>query len=136
MKTIAVAIAAACLISTVQADEIDVIKSVGDFSKGTAEARAASDALVKGGSRNLLPLLKAFNGSSVLASNWLRSTFETIADAEIKSGGSLPKDDLLKFVKTTSESPAARRLAYEWLLKRSPQLEDQLIPGMLQDPSP
>ena len=136
MKTFAVAVVAACLISTVQADEIDVIKSVGDFSKGTAEARAASDALVKGGSRNLLPLLKAFNGSSVLASNWLRSTFETIADAEIKSGGSLPKDDLLKFVKTTSESPAARRLAYEWLLKRSPQLEDQLIPGMLQDPSP
>ena len=35
-----------------------------------------------------------------------------------------------------SESPAAHRLAYEWLLKRHPELEDDLIPDMLLDPSP
>lgn len=136
MKTFAVAVVAACLISTVQADEIDVLKSVGDFSKGTAEARAASEILVKGGSKNLLPVLRAFKGSSLLATNWLRSTFETIADSELTAGGALPKDELLTFIRTTSESPAARRLAYEWLLKRSPQLEEQLIPDMLLDPSP
>lgn len=136
MKTIPVALIATCLTVCVQADEIDVLKSVGDFSKGTAEARVASEALVNGGAKNLLPVLKAFQGSSLLACNWLRGTFESIADAEIKSGRSLPKDELVAFVKTTTESPAARRLAYEWLLKRSPQLEDELIPQMLLDPSP
>ncbi len=136
MKIVAVALIAAFLTVCVQADQIDILKSVGDFSKGTAEARKASEALVNGGAKNLLPVLKAFQDSSLLASNWLRGTFESIADAEIKSGRSLPKDELVAFVKTTTESPAARRLAYEWLLKRSPQLEDELIPTMLLDPSP
>ena len=136
MRLIRVAVIAALFTVSVSADEIKTLQSVGDFSKGTAEARAASEALIKGGAKNLLPVLKAFRGSSLLAGNWLRGTFEAIADAEIKTGRSLPKDDLLAFVKTTSESPAARRLAYEWLLKRSPQLEEQLIPDMLLDPSP
>ena len=55
--------------------------------------------------------------------------------AEIKAGRYLPKDDLLTFVKNTTESPEARRLAYEWLLKRTPELESKLIPRMLLDPS-
>ncbi|MEZ6128658.1 MAG: hypothetical protein R3C59_08235 [Planctomycetaceae bacterium] len=123
-------------VSVVHADDIEILKSVGSAAEGAAAARAASAALVKGGAKNLLPVLKAFNGSSVLATNWLRATFESIADAELKAGGSLPKDDLIAFVKSTSESPVARRLAYEWLLKRSPQLEESLIPNMLLDPSP
>lgn len=118
------------------ADDIETLKAVGAASKGAAAARAASESLAKGGAENLLPILKAFKGSSPLAANWLRATFEAIADAETKTGAAIPKGDLLAFVKTPSESPVARRLAYEWLLKRSPQLEEQLIPQMLLDPSP
>lgn len=135
MKLIAAVLAAALSASTI-ADEIDTIRSVGHHAKGTAEARAARDALVAGGAGNLLPVLRAFKGSSLLSTNWLRSAFEAIADAETKAGRSLPKGELLEFVKDTSGSPAARRLAYEWLLKRSPQISDELIPGMLLDPSP
>jgi hypothetical protein len=118
------------------ANDIEALQSVGEHSRGTAEARAARDSLVRGGSKNLLPMLKGFQDSSVLATNWLRSAFESIADAEIKAGRSLPKDELLEFVKTTSQSPDARRLAYEWLLKGNPDLKGELIPGMLLDPSP
>ncbi|MCP4784908.1 MAG: hypothetical protein GY903_33255 [Fuerstiella sp.] len=118
------------------ADAIRALQSVGEYSAGAAEARTALQTLKQGGATNLLPILKAFNGSSVLAANWLRSTFESIADAEQKAGRGLPKGDLLAFVKDTSESPSARRLAFEWLLKRSPQLESELIPDMLLDPSP
>lgn len=124
------------LCTVTSADDFDAIRTVGDGGKGTAEARAARDALVKGGSKNLIPTLKAFKGSSLLASNWLRSAFEAIADAEIKAGRSLPKGELLSFISDTSESPAARRMAYEWLLKRRPELKDELIPGMLMDPAP
>lgn len=129
------------LVSTVlcgplKADELELLKSVDQFSQGTQSAKQASNALKAGGAKNLLPLLKAFDGASPLAANWLRSTFESIADAEIKSGQSLPKDQFLAFIKDTKNSAVARRLAYEWLLIRRPELKDQLIPEMLQDPSP
>ncbi|MEZ6125337.1 MAG: hypothetical protein R3C49_19485 [Planctomycetaceae bacterium] len=123
-------------LTSVRGDDLQTLKSVGPNSSGAAAARDARDRLVRGGSKNLLPVLNAFQGSSPLAANWLRSTFESIADAEIRAGQSLPKDELVAFVKTTTHSPAARRLAYEWLLKRSPELEQQLIPEMLLDPSP
>lgn len=136
MKLFQIAVCAVFTANAALADDIETIRAVGNFAEGATAARVASDVLISGGAKNLLPVLKAFKGSSLLASNWLRATFEAIADAETKAGRSLPKDDLLSFVKTTSESPAARRLAYEWLLQRSPQLEDELVPEMLLDPSP
>ena len=136
MKPISLGMLTVLLCSLAHADDFSVIKSVGEGSRGSAEARAASSRIVSGGAKNLIPTLQAFEGSSMLASNWLRSTFETIADSEIKAGRSLPKGDLLAFVKDASGSPAARRLAYEWILKRSPQVEDELIPQLLLDPSP
>ncbi len=135
MKSITVLIVCLLLMPVAQTDDIATLQAVGPGAKGAADARAASAALAKGGAKNLLPILRAIKGSSPLAGNWLRSTFESIADTEIKKGAAIPKDDLIGFVKTTSESPEARRLAYEWLLKRSPQLADQLIPNMLLDPS-
>ncbi|MEP3482352.1 MAG: hypothetical protein ABJZ55_24115 [Fuerstiella sp.] len=131
-----VAVCTAASAGQIQAGDLDALKSVGQFSKGTRQAKQASEALVAGGAKNLLPLLQAFDGASPLAANWLRSTFETIADSQIKAGQSLPKDQFLAFIKDSKNSPAARRLAYEWLLIRRPELKDQLIPGMLSDPSP
>jgi len=136
MKSTLIPFVIAVCLAPCMADEVSVIRAVGGGSKGATEARAARDSLVHGGAKNLVPVLTAFQGSSILATNWLRSTFEAIADAEIKAGRSLPKSDLLKFVADTTQSPEARRLAYEWLLKRRPELADELIPGMLLDPSP
>jgi hypothetical protein len=140
MNRFMIPIVTLCLVAPVFADDsadaIRTLQAIGEYSKGTADARAAVQTLKQGGSSNLLPILKAFNGSSLLVKNWLRSAFEGIADAEQKAGRTLPKGDLLAFVKDTSESPSARRMTFEWLLQRSPQLEDELIPGMLLDPSP
>lgn len=130
-----VVLAAILLSSAAAADDIDILKAVQPGGAGAAEARAARDRLAEQGAPALVPILQGFQGSSVLAQNWLRSAFEAIADAEIKHGNYLPKDELLKFVMTTDESPAARRLAYEWLLKRTPELEETLIPKLLLDPS-
>ena len=137
MRCIWVAVwAVTCTLTLQAADEIKALQSVGGGAEGAAEARAARDTLVAGGSENMVPVLEGFRGASTLASNWLRSTFETIADEQLKSGKGLPKDKLLAFVRDTDQSPDARRLAYEWLLKESPDLKQQLIPGMLLDPSP
>ena len=131
-----VPLALAVCLAPCMADDISVLRAVGGGAQGAAKARAARDSLVDGGAKNLIPILTAFKGSSTLATNWLRSAFEAIADAEQKAGKSLPKSELLKFVADTTQSPEARRLAYEWLLKRRPELADELIPGMLLDPSP
>lgn len=127
---------AVLLCGLVQADDLETLKAVEPFSNGSLAAKQASESLKTGGAENLIPILKAFDGASPLAANWLRSTFEAIADSEIKAGKTLPKDQLLAFIKDTENSPAARRLAYEWLLIRRPELKEQLIPGMLLDPSP
>jgi hypothetical protein len=73
-------------------------------------------------------------GANPLAANWLAGAFETIADRALKQGGKLPADALEKFVRDTKQDAAARRLAYEWLRKVDPAVEDRLIPGMLKDP--
>ena len=136
MRYITPAIVAVLTFASAQADDIQTLQAVGQFSKGSVEARAAQTSLVQGGQENLLPILQAFQGSTPLAANWLRSTFETIAAREVDTGRSLPADKLVEFVKTTSESPDARRLAYEWALKQDSTLAAQLIPKMLLDPSP
>jgi len=130
-------LAASCLTVAVSADDaaIETLKSVN----GTAGADAARKAVVKviaGGADSLLPLLKGFDGATPLGANWLRSGFETLAASELKDGRSLPADDLTTFILNTDNAPSARRLAYEWLLKQAPGTEQELIPGLLEDPHP
>jgi hypothetical protein len=141
MRLILIAAAAFSASTLVQAadttsDAIATLKAVKDFSEGAAPARTAQSQLVSGGAANLVPVLQGFQGSSPLASNYLRNAFEAIAQNELKAGRTLPDAELLAFIRKTDESPTARRLAYEWLLKQQPELESTLIPQMLTDPSP
>jgi len=103
---------------------------------GATAARSAVQKTVTEGAVNLLPLLNAFQGATPLGANWLRSAFETIAAAEGKADRDLPASEFTKFILDAKNSAAARRLAYEWLLKQDATLEERLIPGLLQDAHP
>lgn len=116
-------------------DNIKAIRAVGSEGKGHAAAISAVRELSQGSAESLLPLLKAFDGASPLAINWLRGTFESVADKAFKAE-KLPADRLEAFVKETAHSAEARRLAYEWLIKVDAAASDRLIPGMLRDASP
>lgn len=125
------------LSSAAVADEasIEVLQSL----KGAANSGAAREAvatLVGGGEESLIPVLKGFQGATPLGANWLRSAFETIAARESKAGRELPATKLTEFIQDTENDSAARRLAYEWLLKQDETLEERLIPGLLQDAHP
>ncbi|MCA9036594.1 MAG: hypothetical protein KDA91_15770 [Planctomycetaceae bacterium] len=115
---------------------IQSLRSVKPGSIGAASARKGLITLRSAGPQQLLPLLKAFRGADPLAANWLRNAFDTAASSELSEGRRLPQEELLALVSDRSQSPTARRLAYEWLLRQSPELEDQVIPDMLMDPSP
>lgn len=121
---------------TSAAKAISALRAVEPKSGGSAAAREAVEQLATNGSENLLPVLRGFRGCTPLAANWLRNAFSRIADSETQAGRELPRREMLALVKDTSESPTARRLAYETLLQSDAGLKQQLIPEMLLDPSP
>ena len=117
-------------------ENIRAIKSVGPEGAKHSEAIAAAKELSKASAESLPIVLKSFEGANPLAVNWLRSVVDTIADRTLKTTGQLPAASLEAFVKDTTRSPEARRLAYEWLIKVDDTASDRLIPGMINDASP
>jgi hypothetical protein len=113
---------------------ITVLQTV---KSGGADSRAAQRsvvALVGAGERAMLPILEGFQKANPQGINWLRNSFEQIADKIVASGKPLPAAALEKFIKDTTQSAVARRLAYETLRAQDKDLETRLIPGMLLDP--
>lgn len=118
------------------AEWIAAVKAVGPKGEGNAAAHRAMERLAQGDTDALLPILRAFDGASPLAANWLRGAFESIADRALRPGGRLPAEMLKAFVTDRDNDPRARQLAYEWLVKFDPGAPDRLLAGMVDDPSP
>ena len=114
---------------------LEAIKKVDRAGQGNIAAGKALRELTRQDADVLLEILKAFEGSSPLAINWLRGGFETIADRQIKQNRSLPTEDLEAFIKNGKQDANARRLAFEWLQKVDSEAAGRLIPGFLHDPS-
>ena len=114
---------------------LKTLKQVGPEGRGNARAAKALKELTQKDAQVLPEILKAFEGASPLAINWLRSAFETIADQSIKDKKPLPVKELKAFILNAKEDRNARRLAFEWLRQVEPQTAEQMIPGFLLDPS-
>jgi len=110
------------------------IKAVGKEGAGNADAAAAWRELVKSNSATLIEILTALDDAGPIASNWLRSAVDAIAERTLASGKSLPAGKLEAFVRQTRHNGRARRLAYEWLTRIDVKAPDRLLPGMLSDP--
>jgi hypothetical protein len=120
-----------------QPESIKAIKAVGHEGQGNAAALAAVTQLQKESKASDLPaLLDAFSGASPLAANYLRNVVEAVADREVAAGKSLPADTLRTIIFDTKRDPRARRLAYEVLLGVDADASKEIIPQLLQDPSP
>ncbi|MDA0833008.1 MAG: hypothetical protein O2955_11785 [Planctomycetota bacterium] len=115
---------------------IDVILAVDKEGKGHKDAVVAVQNLSSYDVEVLPVILVAMNKANPLAMNWLRGSFETIADRAISRGKNLPAKELLAYVMETENSSRARRLAYEWLVVEDAEIAETLIPQMITDPSP
>jgi hypothetical protein len=111
------------------------IRVVSAEGQGNAAASVAWQKLTSSPEAALLPTLEAMDGANDYALNWLRSAVDTIAAREIKAGRPLPTAELGKFLLETSHHPRARRLAFELLVQVDSTTADQLLAGMLNDPS-
>ena len=114
---------------------LETIKNVDRAGQGNVAAAKALGELTQQDADVLPEILKAFEGASPLAINWLRGGFETIADRHIKEKKPLPAQELTAFIENTQNDRNARRLAFEWLREVEPETAERLIPGFLQDPS-
>lgn len=117
------------------AGAIATIQSIGARGEGQQAAVAAAEELQAADASALIEILEALNTANPLASNWLMISFESIADRTVKSGAEFPLEDVLGYFANRDNDPAARRMAYEWVIAVDPSLAAQIIPESLDDPS-
>jgi hypothetical protein len=122
-----------------RADEVDdllaAVARVKVTGEGSAEARAAVEALARRGPDALPRLLTAMDGANVVAANWYRTACERIVARELaKPKPQLPIADLQAYVKDGRHNGRARRLVLELLDRQTPDFGRELLPRLLDDP--
>ena len=117
------------------AEPVRVLRAVGSEGQGNAAASVAWKKLSTDNASTLVPLLEAMDGANDYALNWLRAAVDTVSGRELAAGHSLPLPELKQFLRATEHNPRARRLAFELVARIEPSTADQLLTGMLNDPS-
>lgn len=114
------------------APHLDAIRAVGKEGTGNEAAAKAWAKLVAAGEPALIPTLRAFEGASPAAQNWLRTAANAIAE---NAKGKLNTTELRAFVTSPLNHPNARRIAFELLDAQDPKAAHELIGGLVHDPS-
>jgi hypothetical protein len=128
------------LLTTISARAEDIpslllkIKAIGKEGAGHAEARKAWKELAGKGPEVLPEVLAGLDDASPTSANWIRSAIESISERSLAQGKPIQARKLESFVKETKHSGAARRLAYEYLVRLDPTAPQRLLPGMVNDP--
>ena len=126
------------LARTTAADDADLLKAIAAVSKNgpaSPAARSAWDQLVAQGPATLPKLLQAMDTTDTVVANWLRTAFDRIVDAEMKTGGKrIDADALLTFVQDAKRQGRARRLALDVVDQLRPGTSGKLMAGWLNDP--
>ncbi len=128
-------IAAGTSIAGELSESIAAVRAVGPHGEGHVPAAEAWRRLAEASPADLPQLLAAMDGANPLAANWLRAAVDTVAERAARGNEELPADRLKQFVLQRDHAPRARRLAYELLAGLVPEVEQQLLPAMLDDPS-
>ena len=116
-------------------DALATLRAVGPLGAGNEAASAAwSEAAAVDVSR-VPELLAGLKDANPLAANWIRTAVDTVCERALRDQGELPQAALKHLIQDTSQDPKARRLAYEWLLKVDPKVQEEFVPQWLNDPS-
>jgi hypothetical protein len=136
---LAIALLAEICLATPSIDGAEMSAAVDELRMVTGTADPATQeawrTLAAADLGELTTILAGMKEASPLAENWLRSACDAVVDRHLRSGGKLPVDVLRDFVLDSSQSPRARRSAYEWLVQANPNTPDELLPELLDDPS-
>ena len=116
-------------------ESVAVLRAVGGEGQGNEAAGRALKHLAKGGVDTLPALLAAMDGANPFAANYLRGAVEVIAGDALAKGGELPLVELGEFLLNRSHDTKPRALAFELIRRVDVKAAEQLIPGLLGDPS-
>ena len=121
------------------ADDFDksvaALRAVGGEGQGNEAAGQALRRLAKSGADTLPALLAGMDGANPFAANYLRGAIEVIAGNTLAKGGTLPLVELGEFLLNRSHDTKPRALAFELIRRVDAEAAEQLIPGLLGDPS-
>ena len=130
---------ASFLSATLSAAELSpAIKAIQSLGKEGADNQAASRAfaaLSQAPLEELPQLLSGLDEANPLGANYLRGAVDVIVDRAIRAKAPVPTNLLETFIRDTSHSPRARRLAFEVLTRFDAATPDRLVPSFLNDPS-
>jgi len=115
--------------------QLKKLRAVGLKGQGHRDAMQAWKQLSRADVNQLPTILGGMKGAGKLADNWFRAVVETVAQRQIDGGGKLPVPALERFLADTSQSPRARRLAYELVAQADETAEQRLIAPLIDDPS-
>lgn len=115
-------------------DAIPAIRAVDHEGKGNAAAAKAWAVLAAADASALPDILAAMDGANPLAANWLRAAVDAVV-TRAGGTGNLPIDSLVRFLGETKHDPRARRLAFDLVKAADPTRADELLDGMVEDPS-
>ncbi len=107
------------------------VRSVQINGGNHVEAQAAVKKLNTLDASQLVTVLKAFEGASPLAKNWLMG----VAGAIVRQSDQLPKDALVAFLNDKSNDSDARYWTFELLTQNDGGLRKQWLAEMGDDPS-
>ncbi|MFO0810026.1 MAG: hypothetical protein U0746_15500 [Gemmataceae bacterium] len=110
------------------------VKAVGPEGAGNRDAAAAWKELSQLDGTSLVPLLKAFDGASGIAANYLRSAVDAVVEHDRVLKKPLPTDALKAFLTDRKNDARARRIAYELIVAADPKAT-AMLPTFLDDPS-
>lgn len=128
------ALAIAMSVSAADLDSlVKRVKAVGPEGVGNADAAVAWKELSRLDGNAIVPLLKAFDGASGVAGNYLRSALDAIVERNRDAKSPMPVDALKTLLADRNRDARARRISYELLLVADPKTKD-MLPSFLDDP--
>ena len=115
-------------------DLFDAIIKLGPKGSGNENLVKQWSSVEKMSSADIPSFFYIMNQANDLGDNWIRAAIFEIIE---KSGSdSLPKDEIIKFIKDYDNEGSSRRSAFDFLSSAVPQIAESLIPTFIDDPEP
>ena len=109
-------------------DLFDAIIKLGPKGSGNENLVKQWSSIEKMSSADIPSFFYIMNQANDLGDNWIRAAIFEIIE---KSGSdSLPKDEIIKFIKDYDNEGSSRRSAFDFLSSAVPQIAESLIPTL------
>ncbi len=122
------------LMAQVGSDElqqaIEIIRQIEPGGLGHEPAVAAIQILNGASAAQVPELLQAMDGTNPLAANWLRGAIQSA----LAGSSEVPREAIRAFLDDQQRPADGRLMAYELLVADQPELAENLLPGLVDDP--